>query len=374
MVPEASTAASLSTMTLQQFPNKAVESYGEVEFSRLDRKLAIYRALSPEDRATLPEFEQRISGIAECIEANANLLKVMAASAESIHAPANSKKSSLPNGMNPDEEEDEKQFLCAEVRRGFSLLTKDWSSLGKAEREKTYTPLITAIEEAYEEARRAMRTTSKDSFRVLVPGAGAGRLAWELVKRGYAVEGCEPSFTALLVGNFALNSTAGEGGHIFYPFVHEHSNVRKGEVAMRGIEIPDVDPKAIPSNVQFSMRAGNFTEAYDGQEQSWDAICCSLAFDLGEGVLDFVRRVGQILKTGGVWAFVGPMPCLAGGSGDGIQLSIEEVMGVIRKNGFKVMKKEQVSVMHSTDPQALRTVRLKVPVVVAIKVRHIAEG
>lgn len=380
MVPEVG-------VTLKEFPIKAVECYGEVEFSRLDRKLAMFRALSTEDRNVLPEFEQRMTALATCIETNANLLSTMARSAQSIGTVAPSSEKAIPkaagdaeiNGRsaaeNPDtsaegsREAEEKQVLSREVRRGFALLARDWSSLGKEERTVCYEPLIDAVESAYTEASRAMRSLTRSGFRVLVPGAGAGRLPWELVRRGFVVEGCEMSFTALLVGNYVLNSTSGERTTKIYPFAHEHSNVRSSGAATRPVEIPDVNPKDIPHVADFAIRAANFVEAYDGQDNSWDAVASCMAFDLSDAVIEHVRRVSQILKPGGVWTFVGPIPCLDGGQVDGIHISVEEFMGIVRKSGFKMVRREQIECLHSADPQSLRAVHLKCPFVVAVKVR-----
>lgn len=373
-------------VTLQQFPYKAVESYGEVEFSRLDRKLAMFRALSAEDRSLLPEFESRISAIAECIESNANLLSDMAESASSIRSTSAPSTPTVPiatNGTNghmspssvgdddamPEHASQEKQLLSREVRRGFTLLARDWSEVGQAERAACYEPLIEAVEGAYGDAVRANQSLARDEFRVLVPGAGAGRLPWELVRRGFAVEGCESSFTALLVGNYALNSVSGEGASVIYPFAHEHSNVRSRECATRSVSVPDVNPKDIPNVADFAMRAGSFVRAYEGQDNAWDAVVSCMAFDLGDAVIEHVRRVNQIAKPGGTWAFVGPVPCLDGGQMEGIHLSVEEFIGIVKKTGFKIVKIEEVEVLHSADPETLRSIHLKCPLVVAVKVR-----
>lgn len=364
---------------LRQFPHKAVESYGEVEFSRLDRKLAMFRALSPDDRALLPEFESRISAIAQCIDANADLLAHIADSATSIRSTTSAPSTPTTNGhantlsqapadeRTDDHDADEKQLLSREVRRGFTLLARDWSVVGESKRAECYTPLVEAVESAFADASRANQSLARDAFRVLVPGAGAGRLPWELVRRGFAVEGCESSFTALLVGNYALNSVSGEAASVIYPFAHEHSNVASKETATRGVSVPDVNPKDIPNLADFAMRAGNFVHAYEGQDDEWDAVVSCMAFDLGDAVIEHVRRVSQIVKPGGIWAFVGPRPCLDGGQMEGIHLSVEEFMGIVRKTGFKIVKMDEVEVLHSADPESLRSIQLRCPFVVAVK-------
>lgn len=367
-------------VTLRQFPHKAVESYGEVEFARLDRKLAMFHALSSEDKQLLPEFEPRMSAIAECIEVNVTLLSRIADSATSISSSSDLSAPQenghpTPNSPSPPSEQptdraaEEKQLLSGEIRRGFTLLARDWSAVGEQQRDACYKPLVEAVDSAYREASRTNQSLSRDAFRVLVPGAGAGRLPWELVRRGFAVEGCESSFTALLVGNYALNSVSGEAASTIYPFVHEQSNVASQKAATRPVSVPDVNPKDIPNVADFAMRAGNFVHAYEGHDNSWDAVVSCLAFDLGDAVIEHVRRVSQVIKPGGLWAFIGPMPCFDGGQMEGIHLSVEEFLGIVRRCGFTMVKMEEVEVSHTADAESLRSIQLRCPFVVAVKVR-----
>lgn len=49
----------------------------------------------------------------------------------------------------------------------------------------------------------------------------------------------------------------------------------------------------------------------------------------------------QLLKPGGVWAFIGPAPSVQESRG-GVLMSVEEFMGVLRRVGLKVVKREEV--------------------------------
>ena len=44
--------------------------------------------------------------------------------------------------------------------------------------------------------------------KVLVPGAGLGRLVFEFAKEGYTAQGNEFSYFMLLISNYLLNSTS----------------------------------------------------------------------------------------------------------------------------------------------------------------------
>lgn len=366
--------------SLQHFPAKAVEAYCEVEFSRLDRKIAMFRSLPNEDRDLLPEFEQRVSALAECIGRNANLLSAMAQSAHSIRL-TTAKQSPREESSISDREivtkeshpesnaEDEHQSLSFQVRRGFVLLARDWSAESAEERSRCYDPLIDAVEHAYREAARASRSLPRKQFRVLVPGAGAGRLPWELVRRGFVVEGCEASPVALLVGNYVLNNASLDDVTTIYPFVHDHCNVRSKSHAVRAVKVPDVNPKDISFATDLSTRAGRFVEMYDGQDNAWDAVVSCMAFDLSGEAIEYVRRVAQILRPGGVWAFVGPLPCFDNGQESGFHLSVAEFMAVVRKSGFKLIRQDVLRCLHSGDAESLRAVHVECPFVVAVKVR-----
>ena len=67
-------------------------------------------------------------------------------------------------------------------------------------------------------ARNAPRT------RVLVPGSGLGRHAWELALRGYDAVGCERAMMMLVVCRYVLNHLLPSGqSAVICPHIHEVS-------------------------------------------------------------------------------------------------------------------------------------------------------
>lgn len=358
-------------LTLQQFPADATQAYGEVEFARLDRKLAMFNALAAEDRALLPEYDARIETLASCIQSNVAILSDMAASAASIGASAASEDASdARDRRDRAVSEHDKHALARQVRHGFELLARDWSAVGEKQRATCYAPVVAAVQSAYEDLARASKSMSRERFRVLVPAAGAGRLAWELVKCGFAVEGCEQSYSALMVGNYALNHGSEQQKAKIYPFVHVHSNVRSVANATLAVEIPDVDPKDIPQATNFAMRAGSFVESYDGQDNVWDAVASCLAFTLGDRVVEHVRRVSQLLKPGGVWTFVGPAPAVESAPMQNVHVSVEEFLSIVRQSGFKITTESRVQYQRVLDPNSMQSVYIHCPFIVAVKVRR----
>lgn len=62
------------------------------------------------------------------------------------------------------------------VRESLSHFVRDWSEEGKGEREKIFEPILEVLRCTKEEERKEMK--------VLVPGCGLGRLAWDVSQLG----------------------------------------------------------------------------------------------------------------------------------------------------------------------------------------------
>ena len=62
------------------------------------------------------------------------------------------------------------------VRESLKHFVRDWSVEGRKERDKIFGPILAVLREVQHGERARMR--------VLVPGAGLGRLAWEVSELG----------------------------------------------------------------------------------------------------------------------------------------------------------------------------------------------
>ena len=60
---------------------------------------------------------------------------------------------------------------------------------------------------------------------VLVPGAGLGRLMYEIAKLGFKSQGNEFSYYMLLSSNFILNNTTKKNEYMIQPLIHSFSNL-----------------------------------------------------------------------------------------------------------------------------------------------------
>lgn len=77
---------------------------------------------------------------------------------------------------------------------------RDWSDEGERERSSSYAAVISELERL-----RPVKPEANEPQKVIVPGAGAGRLAYEIVSRGYGCAGTQStSFRVELYRNSEL--------------------------------------------------------------------------------------------------------------------------------------------------------------------------
>ncbi|RCH87336.1 hypothetical protein CU097_001291, partial [Rhizopus azygosporus] len=108
----------------------------------------------------------------------------------------------------------------------------------------------------------------RGDIRVLVPGAGLGRLAFDIASQAAK----ETSFLItwqLFGSHFILNRVKEVNEYSIYPFIHSYSNIKSDLDQLSPINVPDVLPAHLPSTVDFSMVAGDFVEVYGQQENNF---------------------------------------------------------------------------------------------------------
>jgi carnosine N-methyltransferase len=70
------------------------------------------------------------------------------------------------------------------VSSTLKQLTRDWSVIGKKEREGAYLPICSSLLKEY----GSIAEEGRSDIKVLVPGAGLGRLVYDIAKLGNILE------------------------------------------------------------------------------------------------------------------------------------------------------------------------------------------
>ena len=225
------------------------------------------------------------------------------------------------------------------------------------------------------EAERLRLHSSQDQnqnqnipLKVLIPGAGLGRLVFDLCLSGFDVEGNEVSYHQLLASSYILNCCRRAEQHTIYPWVHTFSNHKTRASHLRGYKIPDIHCATEMGNARgagaMSMSASDFLCLYndDDHKETYDAVATVFFLDTAPNLIRYLQTIFHCLKPGGVLINVGPllwhfegrvpdnhdhdgdqdMEIDTSGIGDpgSFELSDDEVMALVEKVGFTVISRQ----------------------------------
>ena len=209
-------------------------------------------------------------------------------------------------------------------------LARDWSRAGDAARRRTYAPVLRAL-------RRERR-----KLRVLVPGAGLSRLAYEIARLGHSVEAADVS-VGMAVASHAIISGSVPAGLRVHPHVGCESGVldRRACLQSNVLETPRPPPT-------LTLRTAAFGDA----TATYDAVVTSYFLDTLDDAAAAVRTVARTLAPGGVWVNVGP---LQWHRPTGLRLTFDELRSLIALSGLDVGRSTRVlrRVPYLASPRAL---------------------
>ena len=250
---------------------------------------------------------------------------------------------------------------------------RDWSEEGSAERKACYGPILDDLADIFGE------TSDKHHIKVLVPGAGLGRLMFEICKLGYHVEGNEISQHQLMASNLVLNHCSEAGEMTLFPNAYAFSNQVSLGYQLKSVKIPDVCPrdelilasegKEVHAFERMGIIAGDFSTFYaqEAQRAKFHAVTTSFFIDTAPNVIRYIEAIHNTLREGAYWFNLGPLlwhfetkdpsehraetpgnsePTNNGGEPQGIEapgnieLTNEELLLLIERMGFVIVGHE----------------------------------
>ncbi|KZO94744.1 N2227-domain-containing protein [Calocera viscosa TUFC12733] len=231
------------------------------------------------------------------------------------------------------------------LRSTLKQFVRDWSTEGKKERDETYGPILQALEEHFKDTPEDGRA----DIQVLVPGAGLGRLTWEVINRGFSCQGNEFSYFMLLSSFFILNRTTETNQWSIYPHVHSFSNLKSSSSLLQPVRVPDVIPGNRRTGPDFSQVAGDFEEVYglraQDQAAAWDAILTCFFIDTAKNIVSYLEIIHHLLAPGGVWINFGPLLWHFENNHTkdiSIELNLAEIKVLAEKIGFKIENEKMI--------------------------------
>lgn len=277
---------------------------------------------------------------------------------------------------------------------------RDWSLEGEPERAACYGPIIEDLLTEY-------YLLKPPSMNVLIPGAGLGRLVFELCKMGFNVEGNEISYHQLLASSYILNHCPSENHHTIYPWIHGFSNHISRSQHLQPVLIPDIHPgkelqDAAPLRAypvasdrdstlpgEMSMSASDFLSLYGdaAHKSTYDAVATVFFLDTAPNPIRYIETINNCLRPGGIWTNLGPLlwhfennPPGSHGIGvdeasdasttsekpaadeqsmgiadpGSVELTDDEIVALVEHFGFKIEKREsRISAGYIQDPKSM---------------------
>ena len=241
------------------------------------------------------------------------------------------------------------------MRSTLRLFIRDWAVDGIEERNSTYKPILNDLKLFFQDRPKK---DFEDGINVLVPGAGLGRLMFEIAKLGFKSQGNEFSYYMLLCSNYIFNNTTKENEFTIQPLIHSFSNIYNEESPFKKILIPDVNLAEELSKTdtgEMSMVAGEFCRVYKDKINFFDSIVTCYFIDTANNIIQYIETIYNILKVGGLWINFGPLLYHYTDNENevSIELSWNEVKNIIIGFGFEFTKEEEVQTTYSANKDSM---------------------
>lgn len=209
----------------------------------------------------------------------------------------------------------------------------------------------------------AIVNSGVSSGRVLVPGSGMGRLAFEIASLGFATVGVEFDQLKVAAGNL-IRQTGMRGQTIpLQPYVLETCNRRSAAIDnTREIQVPDRMFEDL--NIEFDSR--EFTEfAEANSENSFDVVVTCFFLDTTVDIASNVAMIKRLLKPSGYWINCGPLTFHYGSERSVAipprwrELNAEEVAQTIKSSGFRISEESEIEAEYLGNPRSLMSTKHK---------------
>ncbi|KAG8905996.1 hypothetical protein FRB99_007853 [Tulasnella sp. 403] len=234
-----------------------------------------------------------------------------------------------------DEERDVDLYRAQEA---LKHLVRDWSNEGRTEREAVFRPILQALGRTPEDDRAKLR--------VLVPGCGLGRLAWEISRQGFNVTANEYSHFMTLPLRYLLSDQTEAYQHRVQPYYFTLSHNREPNDLFRVAHFPDAVPRLSKS---FRLLESDF---YSITQGNYDFIVTLFFIDTSVNIAECLQQIHRLLKPGGTWINLGPL-LWTSGSVARMELSLEEVLALANLVGFQVESRCRIDTEYTSNTKGM---------------------
>lgn len=207
----------------------------------------------------------------------------------------------------------------------ISQVYREWSQESRSERDLATNRILQGLQRLEKH-----NETSKSEIKILIPGAGTGRLMADLVIQGYDCESNEFSYHMLIMSMYILNGGLQKNQKRIYPFIHTFSHWKSRDDQLKPIFIPDFNfHEKLAQNDRMAMSSGSFIDCYGSNEKIRasnaysvtpamkltraqmesvvDVVITNFFIDTSPNILDYLHSISHVLVPGGLWINFGPL-------------------------------------------------------------------
>ncbi|GAA5906850.1 hypothetical protein JCM6882_006846 [Rhodosporidiobolus microsporus] len=311
---------------------RSFSAYSHAQQSALGRKWRAFERMPVRHRRLGNQLNWRgtLEKTEDAVETNALVTDEIAALGMDL-----ARREGVPLGMAA-----RTQKLHGRVVETLKHFVRDWSEEGKSERDVLFPPILDALKEVFPEPK---------GKRVLVPGCGLGRLAYEMASLGFSADANDYSHFMNLGSSLIFNRTQFPSQHTLVPWIHLFSHQRTSENMLRKVSFPDVVPS---KDLALEFKPGDFLELFK-EKEAYDAVVTLFFIDTATNLLDYFETIFNALKPGGIWVNEGPL--LYYGN-PGMELPLEDVIRLAELVGFEVDKRQTLKeVRYTADKMGMYT-------------------
>ncbi|KAF2008930.1 N2227-domain-containing protein [Aaosphaeria arxii CBS 175.79] len=303
-------------------------SYQTLNLAELNRWRSLYKNMGKKQRKSLEHlihYTAKLDRIETEIATNAKLADEIVATALDFYSvsreelDAHVKEEGEKKGRKPD------RISVAQTMKHY---VRDWAVEGKKERDDAFPCLLEIMKGLKKEMLRVVEGEETEELKVVLPGAGLGRLGSEIDFLGdFEVTINEWSMYMNVAYRFINHPTPrAPDMHTFHPFIDGLSHHATNDDLHRAVTFPELPPWPTVLLVE-----GDFTTAFNNQEGYYDIVVTHFFIDTARNLISYFETIKKILRKGGKWVNLGP---LLYGTGPFVQLSLDEILVVVEGMGF----------------------------------------
>lgn len=325
----------------------AFKCYRANSLCHINRREAYLNSLPNNHQQMLIKYREHLQKLRFCIDMNNKVIKNIIQDADCLFQNETDNVRQAHQSTVPPKVRSQD---IHKVQITLKQIFRDWSAEGHMEREQCYKPIIDEITSFFNP-----RKCKIENVKILIPGAGLGRLIYDIASKGYYCEGNEFSLFMLIASNFVLNRCVIENQCTFYPWVHQYVNNLSGNNQIEAITFPDISPTKFPPKGTMNMVAGDFLQVYRDANY-WNCVATSFFIDCANNVIEFVEVIYNILKPGGIWVNLGPLLYHFSDvpTENSIEPTYEDLIIIIRSVGFNILKnKTDVLTKYAQNPTSM---------------------